>query len=87
MLNSTCWQHQLSPSLYVDEVSRVWVWLTGRSSRVGADQERLVRWVARLEFEARGGPAVVLQALQEGEVIDGYGSNLVRGAKDLVVLN
>ena len=25
---------------------------TARSSRVGADQERLVRWVARLEFEA-----------------------------------
>ena len=24
-----------------------------RSSRVGADQERLVRWVARLEFEAQ----------------------------------
>lgn len=23
------------------------------SSRVGADQERLVRWVARLEFEVR----------------------------------
>lgn len=56
---------------------------TCRSSRVGADQERLVRWVARLEFEAPRAPAVVFQA--QGEIIDGYGSNLVRGATLLVV--
>ena len=56
----------VAPSLYAGEVSRVWIWLTCRSSRVGADQERLVRWVARLEFEAPRGPAVVFQALQGG---------------------